>query len=162
MTTVHVVAIEWDVIAVVSTRRTVDSRGLITSSARSRAWPCNDEGGWRIGNDKSRKMRGRHRGVWATNAGRKEGGEVANVPPSKIVALNANAEDREEGRVNSVCCPGGTKGSCMEGRGGRGIAIVVGRSKQCHRTTTYSAILIVRGMTVAAAVAWLSASPLCR
>jgi hypothetical protein len=36
---------------------------------------------------------------------------------------------------------------------GVGIVIVVGRSKQLHRTTTYSVILIVRGMTVATAAA---------
>ncbi len=37
-----IVAIRRDGIAVVSMRGTVDGRSLITSSARSRAWPCNN------------------------------------------------------------------------------------------------------------------------
>ncbi len=38
-TTMHMVAIEWDAIALVSTRGTVDGRSFITSGARNRAWP---------------------------------------------------------------------------------------------------------------------------
>ncbi len=45
---------------------------LITSGARSRAWPCNNEGGWRFCGDINRKRRRRHGGVWETNPGRKE------------------------------------------------------------------------------------------
>ncbi len=48
ITTTLVVVIGRDAIAVVSVRGTVDGHGLITSGARSRAWPCNNEGGWRI------------------------------------------------------------------------------------------------------------------
>ena len=35
--------------------------GLITSGAR--AWPCNNEGGWRFCDNTNRQMRRRHRGV---------------------------------------------------------------------------------------------------
>ncbi len=81
----RVVTIGRDATAVASTRGTVDGRGLITGGARRRAWPRHDEGGWRICNHTSRKRRRRHGGVWAMNAGRKEGGAVANVPLSQIV-----------------------------------------------------------------------------
>ena len=37
--------------------------GLITSSSRSKAWPCNDEGGLRFCNDTNRKRRRRRGGV---------------------------------------------------------------------------------------------------
>ncbi len=37
-TMMHMVAIEWDTIVLVSTRGKVDGRGFITSSARNRAW----------------------------------------------------------------------------------------------------------------------------
>ncbi len=97
-TTMRVVAIRRDAITVVSARGTVDSRGLITSGARSRAWPRNDEGGQRIRNDTSRKRRRRRGGVFTTNAGYKEGGAVAGVPPSEILVPVAKAEDDEEGR----------------------------------------------------------------
>ncbi len=76
-TTTCMVAIGRGAIAVVSARGTVDGGGLINSGARSRAWPCNDEGGWRICNNTSRKRRRRRGGVWATNAGREEGGAVS-------------------------------------------------------------------------------------
>ena len=56
--------------------------------------------------------------MWATNSESKEGGAVANVPPSKIIVPIANSKDGEEGRENGVCCPGGTEDSHMEGRGG--------------------------------------------
>ena len=45
--------------------------------------------------------------MWATNAGWEEGGVVVDVPPSKIVVPTTNAEDGEEGRNDSICCPGG-------------------------------------------------------
>jgi hypothetical protein len=93
--------------------------------------------------------------VWATNAGCKEGGPVANVLPSKIIVPVANAEDGEEGGDDGFHCPGSAEDSHMEGREGGGITIVVGRSKQRHRTMTYSAILIVGGITVASAAAQL-------
>jgi hypothetical protein len=38
ITMMHMVAIEWDAIVLVSTRGTVDGHGFITSSARNRAW----------------------------------------------------------------------------------------------------------------------------
>jgi hypothetical protein len=66
------------------------------------------------------EKRSRHRGVWETNAGHKEGGAVANVLPSKIVASVANTEGGEEGRDNGVCCPCGAEDSRIEGRGGGG------------------------------------------
>ncbi len=63
MTAMHAAMIGRNAIALVSTRGTVDSRGLITSGGRSGTWPCNYEGRWRIGNDTSRKRRRRRRGV---------------------------------------------------------------------------------------------------
>ncbi len=118
MTMTHVVAIRREAIAVVSARGTVDNRGLITSGAKSRAWPLNNEGGWRICNNTSRKRKRRCGGVWATNAGCKEGGAVANVSPSEIVVPVADAVDREEGKDNSICHSGSAEDSRMEGRGG--------------------------------------------
>ncbi len=94
---------------------TVDGRSLITRGARSRAWPRNDKGGWRICGNTSRKMRRRHGGVWATNAGCKEGGAVTDILPSKIVVPIANAEDGEEEGDNGVHCPGCVEDSRIEG-----------------------------------------------
>ena len=65
----------------------------------------------------SRKERRRRGGVWATNAGRKVGGAVVNVPPSEIIFPIANAEDKEEGGDNGVYCPGSIEDSRTEGRG---------------------------------------------
>jgi hypothetical protein len=77
-----VIAIGRDAIAVASTRGMVTSCSSITTGVRSRARPHNNEGGWRIHNDTSRKRRRRHGGVWATNAGCKEGGAVTdNIIP---------------------------------------------------------------------------------
>ena len=64
MKATRVVAIGWDALAVVSARGMVDGRGLITSGARSRAWPRNDEGGWRIRDNTSRKRRRRMEEWW--------------------------------------------------------------------------------------------------
>ena len=93
--------------------------------------------------------------VWATNAGCKEGGAVANVSPSEIVVPVADAVDREEGKDNSICHSGSAEDSRMEGGGWGGIAIVAGRSKQPPHMATYSVILIVGEMMVAAAAAQL-------
>ncbi len=51
------------------------------------------------------------------NEGCKEDGAVANILPSEIVVPVANAEDREEGWDDGVCCTGGAEDSRMEGRG---------------------------------------------
>ena len=90
---------------------------VITSGARSRAWPCNDEGEWKFHDNTNRKRMRRHGGVWATNAGHKEGGAIANVPLSEIVVPVVNAEDGEESKDYGVRCRSGTEDSCMEGRG---------------------------------------------
>jgi hypothetical protein len=88
---------------------------------------------------------------------------VADVPPSEIVAPIANAEDGDEGGDDGVCHPGSAEDSHMEGRGGgHRDCSQEERGEQRHRTTMYSVILIVGGMMVAAAVARLPASPLCR
>jgi hypothetical protein len=76
--------------------------------------------------------------VWAPNAGGKEGGAVANIPPSEIVVPISKAEDGEEGKDDGVCCPGSVEDSCMEVRGGGGNVF-------CDH--------IIRGMMVAAAAA---------
>jgi hypothetical protein len=115
--TMRVVAIRRDAIAVVSARGTVDGRSLITSGTRSRAWPRNDEGRWRICNNTSRKRRRRRGEVWATNAGHEEGGAVANVPPSEIIVPAAIAEDGEEGGDDGICCSGSVDDSRMEVEG---------------------------------------------
>ena len=59
--------------------------------------------------------------MWATNAGREEGGAVADAPPSEMVVTVAISEDGVEGRGDNVHRPGGAKDSCMEGRGGGNV-----------------------------------------
>jgi hypothetical protein len=76
--TMGMVVIRMDTIAVVNTKGTVAGCGLISSGARIRSWPCNDEGGPRLCSDTSRKRRRRHGGVWETNAGHTECEAVAN------------------------------------------------------------------------------------
>jgi hypothetical protein len=56
--------------------------------------------------------------VWETNAGRKEGGAVADFPSSEIVVPVANSEDKVESRDDGICRPVGTEDLHMEGRGG--------------------------------------------
>ncbi len=117
-TTMRAVAIGWDAIAVVSTRGMVDSHGLNTSGARSRALPCNNEGGWRICNNTRRKRRMEARKGVGNECRMQRRWSGRNVLPYEIVVPVANTEDGEEGRDDGVCPPGGAEDSHMEGRGG--------------------------------------------
>jgi hypothetical protein len=110
ITTMGMATIGRDATAVVSARGTVAGRGSTTSGARSKAWPCNDEGGQRIVTTQAYRYRG---GGGAEECGQQmqDAKKVKWLPTTLIV------KDRMAVSRKAAMCAGGNR--LMEEGGGK-------------------------------------------